>query len=323
MSRASESITRVDVRFSNEMYEEIQKLAIKDGARTHHISQKVEVSPTIIKLVQLGLNALEGKLPDSSDKLSDILSDIGSDRENTLSAIVADVSDKVLESLEAAISPIKERMEYLDGLSNAAWVELKNDMWLDRERVNNLLRELSGKGIINPVNTPLTEPSQISDANRTLSDNIPDKASSKNSVLADSTDKIPDTNEVVPDTLSVKDVILSDELSDNLSNLTDSLSDDENIPSDDASNSESIAEDVPIIQTEATALVARFAIEQVGGETPQSFSFSEFHDLLELPQPDKRNKANGDIAIAIAKEKGLGDWKMNSTSRRFTKTTGD
>lgn len=320
MSRASESITRVDVRYSNEMYEEIQKLAIKDGARTHHISQKVEVSPTIVKLVQLGLNALEGKLPDSSDELSDILPDSVSDRESTLSAIVAEVSDKVLESLEAAISPIKERMEYLDGLSNTAWVELKNDLWLERERVNILLRELSGKGIINPVNTPLTEPSRISDTNQTLSDNIADKASSQNSVLADSTDKIPDTNEMVSDTLSVKDVIPSDELSDNLSNLTDSLSDDENIPSDDSELLESISEDVPIIQTEATALVA---IEQVSGITPQSFSFAEFHNWLGIPKPTKRNKDNGATAIAIAKEKGLGDWTMDSSSFRFTKTTGN
>jgi hypothetical protein len=307
MSRASESITRVDVRFSNEMYEEIQQIAIKDGARTHHISQKVEVSPTIVKLVKLGLDALNGKLPDSDEIISGILSDNVPDRENTLSAIVAEVSGRVLQSLEAAISPIKERMEYLDGLSNTAWVELKNDMGLERERVNILLRELSGKGIINnPVDLPSTEPSQISDTNQILSDNISDKTSSKNSVLADSTSAIPDINEIVPDTLSVKDVILSDELSDKLSNLTDSLSDDENIPSDDSSNSKSIAEDV-----------------QVSGITPQSFSFAEFHDWLGISKPAKRNKANGAIAIATAKEKGLGDWTMDSSSFRFTKTTGD
>jgi hypothetical protein len=315
MSRASESITRVDVRFPNEIYDAVQQIAIKEGARTHHISQKVEVSPTIVKLVKLGLDALNGKLPDSDEIVSGILSDNVPDRENTLSAIVAEVSGRVLQSLEAAISPIKERMEYLDGLSNTAWVELKNDLWLERERVNILLRELSGKGIINLVDPPATEPIQVSDTSEVLSDNIPDKASSKDSVLADSNDEIPDKSEIVPDTLSVKDAILTDDLSDNSGNLPDKSSDNKNIPSDDSSNSESIAEDAPIIQTEA--------IGQVSGEIPQSFSFERFHDLLKLPRPDKRNKANGDIAIAIAKEKGFGDWKMNSTSRTFTKTTGD
>jgi hypothetical protein len=318
MSRASESITRVDVRFPNEIYDAVQQIAIKDGAKTHHISQKVEVSPTIVKLVKLGLDALNGKLPDSKDSISDILSDSMANRESTLSVIVAEVSDKVLESLETFISPIKERMEYLDGLSNTAWVEIKNDLWLERERINILVRELSGKGLLDPSNTRSVAFSQLSDRANTLSDrepdtsllmstsqlsdSIPDKFSS---ISIDSIpDTIPDKQSIVPDTeLGLK------KLPDKHVDLSDMISDNKNIPSDDSSNSEDVSEDVRVK-----------AIEQAIGGTTQSFSFAEFHARLGIPKPDKRNKANGDIAIATAKEKGLGDWMMDSKSYRFTKT---
>jgi predicted DNA-binding protein len=85
-----------------------------------------------------------------------------------------------------------------------------------------------------------------------------------------------------------------------------------NIPSDDSSSSQSIAEDVPITQVNA--------IEQVSGEDPQSFSFAGFHDWLGLSKTD-RSKVNGNAAIAIARDRGHGNWEM-SNSFKFTKIIG-
>jgi hypothetical protein len=302
MSRSSESITRVDTRFPNEIYDEIQQLAIKDGARTHHISQKIEVSPTIVKLVKLGLDALKGKLPDSETSVPDILSENIPDREGTLSAIVAEVSDKMLESLEAAISPVKERMEYLDGLSNAAWVELKNDLWLERERMNILIRELTAKSILDSSDTRSTASSMAPDSQTALSDTLSaDTSLTSKDNLSDS---VPDKCSNLPD----KDVMISDKGA----LLPDNLPDTKNIPSGDSSNSEDVAEEVQITPIDA--------IEQVSGEV-ETLSWGDFHKMLGLPTTGNPSKAKGDIAIATAKEQKRGTWVMNSSTRKFTKST--
>ena len=220
MSRANESVTRVDVRFSNEMYQEIQQLAIRDGARTHHISQKVEVSPTIVKLVQLGLDALNGKLPDSDGSIPDILPDKLSGKKDTVSDIDVAVSDKVTRELIQSIN-------------------------IERERIDVLLRKLTAKGIIDPIDIPTDNLSQlpdnikiisdtlsvkddvVSDIDSDLSDNLPDNNVSRSGKERLS-EKIPDKGEVIPDSIESLSETLTgkhDIISDMNDNLSDSLPD--------------------------------------------------------------------------------------------------
>jgi hypothetical protein len=255
MGRSSDKGTRIDVLIGNDVFEAVQLLAVQSGARIHHISKKVETSPTIAKLVELGLDALKGILPDSIGNVSDNLS-------GTLSSALSDtninISDKVSDKMVEAI--VDRRLKDLG-------------LFPDYPATDN---------------HPLTPIESI----------FP--------FLSDKVESVPD---IVPD----KDVIISDK--DAL--LPDNLPDTQNILSDDSSNSESIAEDVQVIPTDATALVARFAFEQVSGEVPTSFSFGGFHDWLGLTRT-ARNKVNGDIAIDFARSQGRGEWVM-SKSYKITK----
>lgn len=57
--RQSTRSTRIDLRLPNDLLETIQSLAAdRFNAPIHHISGKPEITPVIIHLIRLGINAL-------------------------------------------------------------------------------------------------------------------------------------------------------------------------------------------------------------------------------------------------------------------------
>jgi hypothetical protein len=57
--RQSPRSTRIDLRLPNDLLETIQNLAAdRFNAPIHHISGKPEITPVIIHLIRLGINAL-------------------------------------------------------------------------------------------------------------------------------------------------------------------------------------------------------------------------------------------------------------------------
>ncbi|PSB00945.1 hypothetical protein [Merismopedia glauca] len=85
-------ITRCDVRIPNNLYQEIEALAVNQfNAEIHWKSGKPEVSSTIVELLKYGIEYLSDRLSDRlSDKASDKLSDIKPMVEQMVSDILSD-----------------------------------------------------------------------------------------------------------------------------------------------------------------------------------------------------------------------------------------
>ncbi|NJO98152.1 MAG: hypothetical protein HC764_20950 [Pleurocapsa sp. CRU_1_2] len=80
-SRQTDTVTRVDIRLPNHLYSQIQSIAIAHfNAKIHHRSNKPEVSPTILELIQIGIAHIESNLPvtdkSEADKLKKQISDL-------------------------------------------------------------------------------------------------------------------------------------------------------------------------------------------------------------------------------------------------------
>ena len=75
-SRKTDSVTRVDIRIPNELYEQISDLAVSHfHAKIHHRSNKPEVTPTILELIKIGIAHLNSTLPVTKDVTAETVTD--------------------------------------------------------------------------------------------------------------------------------------------------------------------------------------------------------------------------------------------------------
>ena len=104
-SRKTDSVTRVDIRIPNELYEQISALAVSHfHAKIHHRSQKPEVTPTILELIKIGIVHLESTLPVTKD------------------VIAATVTDKLQQQIAQLDSRLLTVENKLSGLNTTAHI---------------------------------------------------------------------------------------------------------------------------------------------------------------------------------------------------------
>jgi hypothetical protein len=62
MAKAQGKITKLDLGIPNDLYAQIEEIAIEEGAKVHHISKKPTLTPTAIKLLEEAIEARKNGL---------------------------------------------------------------------------------------------------------------------------------------------------------------------------------------------------------------------------------------------------------------------
>ena len=92
-SRQTDTVTRVDIRIPNHLYSQIQSIAVEHfNAKIHHRSNKPELTPTILELIQIGIAHIESNLPVADESVTDELKKQISDLDTRLKAVESKLS---------------------------------------------------------------------------------------------------------------------------------------------------------------------------------------------------------------------------------------
>jgi hypothetical protein len=123
--------TKIDVRFPEGVYGAIELIATADEAKIHHISNKRILTPTVIKLVKLGISQLIAQYP---DKYPINLSDIGLSGTNSIN--LSDNALTRLTTVEAEVESLKKLIEELsDKLDDTSRIHSQSDILDDNNRI--------------------------------------------------------------------------------------------------------------------------------------------------------------------------------------------
>lgn len=124
--KTRQSDSRIDVRFPDEIYEAIKSIAQKDGAKIHHRSGEIILTPTVVKLIRIGISHLsdEYQISLSDTHLSDNLTSrvVAIEQElSDLKKLVTTLSDRLPDKLTDKESDIVS--DKLPSISNAKRTE--------------------------------------------------------------------------------------------------------------------------------------------------------------------------------------------------------
>jgi hypothetical protein len=66
-SRQEAKVTRLDLRIPNDIYSQVEEIAKANNEPTHHITGNIILTPTLVKLIRLGIRSLSDDYPSLLD----------------------------------------------------------------------------------------------------------------------------------------------------------------------------------------------------------------------------------------------------------------
>jgi hypothetical protein len=101
-ARQESKVTRLDLRIPNDIYTQVEEIAKANNEPTHHITGNIILTPTLIKLIRLGIRSLSDNYP----ALADIPISSGQVSDNLL---------KRMNTIEGELSALKKLVAELSG----------------------------------------------------------------------------------------------------------------------------------------------------------------------------------------------------------------
>jgi hypothetical protein len=115
-NRQESKATRLDLRIPGDVYTQVEEIAMANNEPSHHITGNIILTPTLIKLIRLGIRSLSDDYPSLSDlpSLSQLVPDTLTPRMNVvelelseLKQLVISLSDRLSDKLSDSIKDVR------------------------------------------------------------------------------------------------------------------------------------------------------------------------------------------------------------------------
>jgi hypothetical protein len=154
--RQESKITRLDIRIPNDVYAQVEEIAKANNEPTHHITGNIILTPTVVKLIRLGILSIADNYPALAD----------------LPAASGQVPDRLTPRLESIERELLDKFRELE--SRLSDIQ-PTTTGLDTEGVEKLVNasiEMASEPIAHSIEELRSELSEVSEFARNLQGEI-------------------------------------------------------------------------------------------------------------------------------------------------------